>query len=65
MRKLVSLLVGLGLGILLGAVLATLFSPMTSEELRAHYERALAAGRKASAARRAELEKELRDLRES
>ena len=65
MRKMTSLLIGLMLGIALGAVLTALFSPMSSGELRAHYQRALAAGRRASAARRAELEEELRGLRET
>ena len=68
MRKLASLLVGLGIGVLLGAVLAVLFSPVSADEFRAnlqaHYQRSLAAGRRASAERRAELEKELGDLRE-
>lgn len=67
MRKFLSWLVGLGIGVLFGAVLAVLFSPVSSDELRAnfqaHYQRALAAGRQASAERRAELEKELRELR--
>lgn len=67
MRKLLSWLVGLGIGVLFGAVLAVLFSPVSSDKLRAclqaHYQRALAAGRQASAERRAELEKELRELR--
>lgn len=67
MRKLLSWLVGLGIGVLFGAVLAVLFSPVSSDELRAnfqaHYQRALSAGRQASAERRAELEKELRELR--
>ena len=65
MRKIASLLVGLILGIALGAALTALFSQLSSDELQAHYQRALAAGRRASAARRAELEKELRDLREA
>ena len=67
MRKSLSWLVGLGIGVLFGAVLAVLFSPVSSDELRANlqarYQRALAAGRHASAERRAELEKELRELR--
>ncbi len=69
MRKLFSLLFGLGIGGVLGAVLVVLFSPVSSDEFRAnlqaHYERALAAGRQASAKRRAELEEELRELRQS
>ena len=69
MRKFVSLLVGLGIGSAIGAIVIALFSPVTAEEfrnnLKAHYERAMEAGQKASAARRAELEKELQDMKES
>ena len=69
MRKFVSLLLGLGIGAGLGALLITFFSPVSSDEFRAnlktHYENALAAGRKASTKRREELEKELQDMRES
>lgn len=67
MRKFLSLLVGMSIGGVIGALLAAFFSPITADELRAslqsHYQRALAAGRKASAERRAELEEELRELR--
>lgn len=62
MRKFLSLLLGLGIGALIGALLVTFFSPLSSEEFREHYQRALAAGRKASAERREELEKELADM---
>ncbi|MCY3780146.1 MAG: hypothetical protein OXG78_07555 [Chloroflexi bacterium] len=62
MRKFLSLLFGLGIGAIIGALLVTFFSPLSSDEFRAHYERALEAGRKASAERRKELEKELADL---
>lgn len=62
MRKFLSMLLGLGIGAAIGALLVAFFSPLSSEELRAHYERAIAAGRKASAERREELEKELADL---
>ena len=69
MRKLLSMLFGLSIGAALGAILVSFFSPFTSTELRdswrVHYRRALTAGRKASADRRAELENELRDLRET
>ena len=68
MRKFLSLLVGLSVGSLIGALLATFFSPVSSDEfqgnLQSHYQRALKAGRAASAKRRAELEDELRELRE-
>lgn len=66
MRKFLSLLVGLGVGWAIGALLVTFFAPFTSDELRenwhGHYERALAAGREASAKRRSELERELKAL---
>jgi len=68
MRKFISLLVGLGIGSTIGAIVIALFSPVTADEfrnnLRAHYERAMEAGRKASAARRAELEQELQEMKE-
>lgn len=67
MRKFVSLLAGLGIGSALGALLIALFSPVTSDEfrahLKAHYEQALEEGRKASAARRTELEQELHNMK--
>ncbi len=66
MRKFLSMLLGLGIGWAIGALLVTFFAPLTSDELREtwqdHYERALAAGREASARRRAELEQELEEL---
>ncbi len=69
MRKLMSLLVGLGVGSTIGAILIALFSPVSAEEFRArlkeHYERALKAGQQASEQRRAELEQELKEMRES
>jgi gas vesicle protein len=69
LRKLLSMLLGLNIGAVVGAILVLFFSPFTSAELRenwqTHYQRALIAGRKASAERRAELEKELSDLRET
>lgn len=69
MRKFFSLLFGLSFGAILGALLVAFFSPVTSTEFRencqVHFRRALAAGRKASAERRNELEKELSDLRDA
>ena len=69
MRKFFSMLFGLSIGAAIGAILVSFFSPFTSAELRdnwqIHYRRALKAGRKASAERRGELEKELRDLRDN
>lgn len=68
MRTFISLIMGLGIGAGLGAVLITLFSPVSAYEfrasLKAHYEQALEAGRKASTERRVELEKELQEMRE-
>lgn len=69
MRRFLSLLFGLSFGAILGALLVTFFSPVTSTEFREnwqrHYRRALAAGRRASSERRSELERELSDLRSS
>lgn len=67
MRKFLSLIAGLSLGAVIGALLATFFSPVSADEFQAnlhsHYQRALEAGRAASTKRRAELEKELAELR--
>ena len=67
MRKFLSLLFGLSIGAVIGALLAAFFSPVSSDEFQAnlhtHYQRALEAGRKASTKRRAELEEELDELR--
>lgn len=67
MRKFLSLIFGLTVGAAIGALLTIFFSPVSSDEFQAnlesHYQRALKAGRAASAKRRAELEQELRDLR--
>lgn len=69
MRKIFNLLIGLGIGSAVGGLLVTLFSPVSSDEfkanLKAHYEKALEAGRKASVERRAELEEELKKMREA
>ncbi len=66
MRKLWSYLIGAGLGMAAGMALVTLFAPVSGGELRQnlrqHYQQALAAGRKAAADKRAELEKELAEL---
>ena len=67
MKRLLSLLVGFAIGAAAGYALMTLFSPVSGDELRnnmrEHYEASLKAGRQAAAKRRAELEKELADLR--
>lgn len=66
MRKFISLVIGILIGSGLGALLVTLFSPVSSDEFRANlkaqYQHALEVARKASADRRAELEQELRDM---
>lgn len=66
MRKFLSVLVGLSIGAVIGALLAAFFSPVTADELQenlhTHYQRALEAGRQASEKRRAELEEELGEL---
>ena len=67
MRRLLSLLVGFAIGAAAGYVLMTLFSPVNGDELRSnmreHYAASLRAGRQAAAEKRAELEKELAELR--
>lgn len=67
MRKLLSLLIGLTLGISAGAVLVLLFSPVSGDEfmhnLKQGYAEALASARQASAERRTELEAQLRGIR--
>lgn len=67
MRKLISLLAGLGIGALIGAGLAALFAPVSGPELlqrlRAHVEDARQAGRVAAEKRQAELEAKLDAMR--
>jgi hypothetical protein len=67
MRKVWSYLVGVGVGIGFGMLLVTFLSPVSGRELRAnlrqHYADALTAARRAASDKRAELEKELQDLR--
>jgi gas vesicle protein len=66
MKTLLGLLLGITLGALVGIGLVTLFSPMSSEELRQNlkrgYEEALDAARKASAVRREELQAQLAQM---
>ncbi len=66
MRKFISLIMGVLIGGGLGALLVTLFSPVSADEfranLKAHYDRAMAAAQVASAKRRAELEAELKAM---
>lgn len=69
MRKLLSLITGLTLGAGVGVVFVTLFSPISGQELRQnirqHYQQALADARQASADKRQELEAELAQMREA
>jgi gas vesicle protein len=63
MRKILSLLIGFGLGMAVGAALVMLFAPTAGDQLTANLKRGwdetLADARKASAAKRAELEAQL------
>jgi gas vesicle protein len=69
MRKLLSFLLGIGLGAVAGVLLVTLFSPVSGREVREnlkdHYQNALDEARKASAAKRAELETELERMKDN
>ncbi|NWF67721.1 MAG: YtxH domain-containing protein [Chloroflexi bacterium] len=68
MRTLISWLLGFSLGAALGAALVMLFAPLSGQELKdalkQHYADALEAGRQASAARRAEMEAQLAQMRQ-
>jgi gas vesicle protein len=63
MRKLLSMLLGLLIGVSLGAALVLLFAPTSGDQLLARvrhgWEETLAEAQRASAERRAELEAEL------
>ncbi len=63
MRKILSLMVGLGLGAGVGVLLVTFFTPSSGEQLlanlRAGWEETMAAARIASTERRKELEAQL------
>ena|SRR5688572_7951748 len=67
MRKLLSFLIGSSLGVAAGMLLVTFFSPVSGRQLRAnmrtHYLEAMNAARKAAADKRAELEKELAEMK--
>lgn len=67
MRKLLSLMIGFGLGAAVGAALVMLFAPQAGdrlvEELRRGFNETLAEARQASQQRRAELEAQLAALR--
>ncbi len=67
MRKVLSLLVGLGVGAALGVLLVALFSPVSGAQLRANLRQllleAVQAAREAQAAKRAELEQQLAEIR--
>ncbi len=68
MHKLTSFLFGIGLGAIAAVLLVTLFSPVSGREVRdnlkAHYQNALDEARKASAAKRGELEAELQRMKD-
>ncbi|MAS32423.1 MAG: hypothetical protein CL610_00365 [Anaerolineaceae bacterium] len=68
MRKLLSWLLGIGLGATVGAVLVMLFAPASGQEivasLKLGWAQTLAEARKANAHRRAELEAELAQMRQ-
>ncbi len=69
MRSFISWLLGFLLGSSLGAALMIFFAPMSGEafinRLKAHYESALDEGHLASETKRAELEEQLRKLRQA
>jgi gas vesicle protein len=69
MRKVLSFIIGLSLGIGVGVLVVTFFSPVSGSEvrqnLRDHYQNALKAAREASEAKRKELEADLEQMRES
>lgn len=67
MKKLVSLLIGIGVGAALGATLVLLFAPVSGDTLvktlKAGYAETLEEARDAAEARRKELEGELKSRR--
>jgi gas vesicle protein len=68
MRRLVSYLLGISIGAGVGVLLVTFFSPVSGREVRAnlrqHYADSMTAARKAAAAKRAELEKEIETMKQ-
>ena len=66
MRKLLSWLIGIGLGAAVGALLVMLFAPASGQEIvalaRRNWQATLADARKANTRRRAELEAELASM---
>lgn len=68
MRKLISWLIGFGVGAALGATLIVLFSPVSGPELVARFKQGwaetMAEARRANAVRRAELEAQLRAMQQ-
>lgn len=66
MRKLLSLLIGAGLGAAFGAALVMLFAPVSGEQLVANLKRGwdetMDEARKASEQRRLELEAQLQEM---
>lgn len=67
MRKVLSLLVGLAVGAAFGVLLVMLFSPVSGAQLRRNLRQLLLeaarAAREAQAAKRAELEQQLAEMR--
>ena len=67
MNKLISLVIGLGIGAAVGAVLVLMFAPVSGDtlvkNLKAGYAETLEEARDASEARRKELESELKARR--
>lgn len=67
MRKVLSFIIGIGLGVGTGMLLVTFFSPVSGAELRLnmrqHYLEAMNAARKAAAEKRSEMERELAELK--
>jgi gas vesicle protein len=68
MRKLISWLIGFAIGAALGATLIVLFSPVSGPELVDRFKQGWAEtmdeARRANAVRRAELEAQLRQMRQ-
>jgi gas vesicle protein len=68
MRKLLSWFLGVGIGGVLASIAVLLFAPASGKDLRrgmrAHYENAVEIGRQAAVERRAELERQLTEMKQ-